>query len=118
VGTFSVPIAVGDPQARIFEPVDALVDTWSTYTVLPSALLRRLGVEPHTDVEFVLADESVVSYQLSRTWVEVGGRREFTLVVFGPDDAEPLLGAVTMEEVRLTPDIVAGELMPVRGRMK
>jgi hypothetical protein len=36
-------------------------------------------------------------------------------VVFGPDDAEPLLGAVTMEEFALGIDPVRRELTRVRG---
>ena len=118
MGTFRVEIAVGDPQARRFELLEALVDSGCTYTVIPANLLRRLGVTPHTQDEFVRADGSVMPYEIGRTWVEVSGRREFTLVVFGPDDAEPLLGAVTMEEVRLTPDLISRRLVPVRGLRK
>ncbi len=46
MGTFSVTIEVGDPQGQRYEPVEAIVDTGSSYTMLPAALLQRLGVEP------------------------------------------------------------------------
>src|SRR5262245_4632754 len=118
MGTSSVDILVSDPQMARTITLEALVDTGCTYTVVPAHLLRDLGVRPHTSGEFILADGSVMTHEIGRTWVEVQGQREFTLVVFGPDDAEPLLGAVTMEEIRLTPDVVAGELIPVRGLMK
>ena len=44
VGTFDVTIHAGDPGRTRFEPVEALVDTGASYTMLPAALLRRLDV--------------------------------------------------------------------------
>ena len=117
MGTFSVAIQVGDVEARNFETVETLVDTGSTYTVLPSPLLRRFGVVPHTRAEFLLADGRRIERDLGRTWVQLDGRREFTLVVFGDEEIEPLLGAVTLEEFRLAPDPVSRTLISVPGLM-
>jgi clan AA aspartic protease len=114
VGTFSVRVEVGDPARVRFEVVEALVDTGATYTVLPSALLRRLGVTPHTQAPFVLADGSEVERDVGRTWVRLDSREEYTLVVFGD---EALLGAVTLEEFRLVPDPVSQRLLPVPALM-
>jgi predicted aspartyl protease len=44
VGTFQVQLEVAGPARDRFEPVEALVDTGSTYTVLPKQLLHELGV--------------------------------------------------------------------------
>jgi hypothetical protein len=49
--------------------------------------------------------------------VRVDGRQERTLVVFGDDDAEPLLGAFTLEALRLAPDPVGRRLVPVPARL-
>jgi predicted aspartyl protease len=48
MGTLRVRIQVGDAKLERFEPIEALVDTGATYTVLPRSLLRELGVVPHT----------------------------------------------------------------------
>jgi len=40
MGTFRVEIAVGDVERRHFEPIQALVDTGATYTVLPRCSSR------------------------------------------------------------------------------
>ena len=114
VGTFQVQLEVGGPGRDRFEPVDALVDTGSTYTVLPRALLRELGVSVNSRARFVLADGSEVERDLGRAWVRFEDREQYTLVVFGDD---PLLGAVTLEEFLLAPDPVARRLVPVRGLM-
>jgi predicted aspartyl protease len=114
MGTFRALIEIGDPNRERFVPVEALVDTGSTYTVLPRALLRELGVAVDRRAPFVLADGTEVDRGIGRTWVRFDGREEFTLVVFG-DDA--LLGAVTLEEFLLAPDPSSRRLVPVRGLM-
>jgi clan AA aspartic protease len=114
VSTFHVQLEIGGPSRERFETVDALVDTGSTYTVLPRALLQELGVPADRRARFVLADGSEVERQLGRAWVRFEGHEEFTLVVFG-DDA--LLGAVTLEEFLLAPDPASARLVPVRGLM-
>lgn len=115
MGTFKVALEVGDPAARTFEPVEALVDTGSTYTVMPASTLRRLGVTPHRRSTFELADGSRQEWETGRTWVRLDGRSELTLVVFGAEGVEPILGAVTLEEFLLAPDPVRRRLVPVTG---
>ena len=117
MGTFSVDLDVSGPGSLESETVRALVDTGATYTVLPESLLRRLGVEPHTRAEFLMADGRRTEHDIGRAWVRLDGQREYTLVVFGDEDAEPLLGAVTLEEFRLAPDPVSQTLIPVPGLM-
>jgi hypothetical protein len=40
-------------------------------------------VTPYSTSRFELADESRVDLDVGRTWVKVGGKQEFTQVVFG-----------------------------------
>ena len=43
MGTLKVTIAVGDSQGLQFEELDVTVDTGSTYTTVPRAMLIRMG---------------------------------------------------------------------------
>ena len=113
MGVFRVPIEVGDPSAQSFEQVEAMVDTGATNTMLPRQLLERLGVRPYKKSVFELGDGSQVEFELGRTWVKVDGQQEFTQVIFGADDPEPLLGSVTLEEMALSVDPVRRRLVPV-----
>lgn len=115
MGTFRVSIEIGDPQGQHFEPLNALVDTGSTYTLAPASFLVRLGVSPHARDAFVLADGRRVELDIGQTWVRVDGRSVVTLVVFGDEGAEPLLGAYTLEGLRLAPDPLSRRLIPVPG---
>jgi predicted aspartyl protease len=115
MGTFSVPLQVGDQAGSRYETVEALVDTGATYTVLPGSVLRELGVQPHRTSIFELADGSRHEWQMGRTWVRLQDKQEMTLVVFGEDDVSPLLGAVTLEEFLLAPDPIRKTLVSVPG---
>ena len=47
MGTFRYPIALGNPTGTEFEVLNAVVDTGAMYSIVPSSLLERLGVEPN-----------------------------------------------------------------------
>jgi predicted aspartyl protease len=117
VSTFTVPVELGDPQGQRFEAFTALVDTGATYTVLPSSFLERLGVQPHRTSTFEFGDGSRQEMRLGRTWIRVAGQLEMTLVVFGAEGVDPILGAVTLEECQLGVDPVKQKLIPVSGLM-
>ena len=114
MGTFRVEIEVGDPEGSRFESIEALVDTGATNTALPAPLRSSLGVTPYTRTVFELADGRDIELEVGRTWVRVDGQQEFTQVVFSTADAEPILGAITLEEMGLAVDPVSRRLLPVR----
>ncbi len=114
MGTFGVRVELAGSAAGPFVPLDLLVDTGATYTVLPWALLEELGVEPHHRGEFGLADGSRVELEVGRVWLRFEDRLEYTLVVFGE---VALLGAVTLEELNRVVDPVGQRLVPVIGLM-
>ena len=115
MGTFHITLAVGDPQGESYVPVEALVDTGATYTMLPASMLQNLGVVPHDRAEFELADGNVAEMDIGRTWVRIDGRSEIVPIIFGEEGTTALLGAVTLGIFRLGVDLVRQELIPVRG---
>ena len=115
MGTFQVEMEIGDPQGGRFEQLSALVDTGSTYTVIPRPLLERLRVEPRERAKFRLADERVIERDVGQTWIRIEGKSVITLVVFAEEDASPLLGAYALEGLLLAADPVTQSLVPVEG---
>ena len=115
MGTFSITIHAGAPDRGRFEPVDALVDTGASYTMLPARLLRDLGVEVTARRPFVLASGQQISRDVGQTWVRIDGREVMTVVVFGDDAGPTLLGAVTLEEFGLGVDPLGRKLIEVPG---
>ena len=115
MGTFHYTIEIGAPDGSIYERIDALVDTGASHTVMPASLLARLGVSSVERWPFRLTDERLVEMDIGQTQVRVDGRGVTTIVVFGDEGTEPLLGAYTLEGLRLGVDPVSRQLIPVPG---
>ena len=113
MGTFTEVIEVGSSDRRRFEKIEALVDTGATYTMLPSSLLRDLGVTPIETRTFTIADGQRIRRDIGEAVVRIGDRALTTLVVFADDEAMPLLGAFTLEGFILAPDPVRQQLVSV-----
>jgi predicted aspartyl protease len=118
MGTFQVNIEIGDPQGQRWEPLAALVDTGSTFTWAPASMLRRLGVQPFDRLPFETADNRTIERGLGRTWVRYNSQAHVTIVVFGDEGSEPLLGAYTLEGFLLAVDPVNLRLVPIRALAK
>ncbi len=101
MGTFTVKVEIGDPQGQRWETSEALVDSEASHTLIPASILRRLGVVPEERWPFDLADGHTVECDIAETSIRIDGRRRHTVVVFGEETAQPLLGTVTLEEFRL-----------------
>ncbi len=117
MGTFRVEMGIGDPEGLRYEYVDALVDSGSTYNILPTSLLHRLGIEIQGSGTFRLADGRRVERDMGQTWVRLNGDEYIAPVIFGDEGVQPLLGAVTLEIFRLAVDPVDMRLIPVDGLM-
>ena len=83
MGTFWVDLEIGDPDNTRFERVNALVDTGSTYSVMPASLLAQLDVARVDRQRFILANGQRIHRDIGETSVRIDGRIRTTLVVFG-----------------------------------
>ena len=111
--TFPISIEISGADRKRFKTVEALVDTRSTYSVMPSSILRSLGVTPRDKQRFRLADGSRVYRDMGQMSVRINGSVRFTPVVFSDNDASaPILGAVTLEEFSVAVDPAGKRLVP------
>ena len=120
MGVFSVELEVGSPGREQYVTVQALVDTGAIYTMLPEDLLDRLGVKRLQSDVFEMADDSLVEYWIGSTTVRLQGSELPVPVVFARVGNTPLVGATTLQILRLIVDPVAERLVPappVRARM-
>ena len=115
MGTFRVDIEIGDPEGARFQAVNALVDTGASYTTVPGSVLGGLGVSPHDQFTFILADGRRIQRDVGRTWVRTNGKSEVTLIVFGEEGTDSLLGAYTLQGLLLGVDTPNERLIPVPG---
>jgi clan AA aspartic protease len=113
MATFRVIIEIGPMDQSRFEQIEALVDTGATYTVIPRDVLGRLGIAPQFRRRFRVADGRVVELDMAVVMVRLGGQTLPTICIFGEEDMDALLGAVTLEEFGLGVDPVNQRLVPV-----
>ena len=83
---------------------DFLVDTGATDSLASAAALRRAGIQPVGKMAYELADRMRHEYSFGLARIEFMGEITAGRVIFGPDDAEPILGVTALESVGITLD--------------
>jgi clan AA aspartic protease len=83
---------------------DFLVGTGATDSLAPAAELRKAGLEPVEKMVYELADGTVKEYPFGLAIIEFMGEVTAGRVIFGPDDAEPILGVTALESVGILVD--------------
>ena len=81
-----------------------LVDTGATDCLVPASALRGIGIEPVKKRVYELADGRETEYEIGFAILEFMGDITTVSVIFGPDDAEPLLGVLALESVGIEVD--------------
>ena len=108
MGAVKVTIGVGDPQGRQFEELDVTVDTGSTYTAVPRAMLQRLGIPVERSLPSETADGRIVPVDVGEATIRLQGLQFHTPVIFAEEKEPSLLGVVSLEQAALAVDPLAG----------
>ena len=112
MGMLQVDIRVSTRDGENGKAMPAVVDTGSYLSSVPSSLLQEIGVTPHETQQFQLADGTLIEEDIGYATLAVDGHSVITLVSFGRDGTEALLGALTLQEMRLMVDPVNELLAP------
>lgn len=112
MGATHVTVAVTNPadKSRRWEGL-FLVDTGATDCYVPAKHLRAIGIDPDAQRTYSLADGSELALDIAVARIEFMGEVVGTTVIFGADDAEPLLGVTALDSVGI-------EVDPVNQRLK
>lgn len=113
MGLFSVTIQVGDLSGSRFATLEAMADTGSAHSFIPRRLLDEVGADPWEVRSFAFADERVSDIPFGYARFIVQGVEVIAPVIFADDEAEPLLGATTLEAAHLAVDPINRTLIPV-----
>lgn len=119
MGTFSVEVVVGNPESMARETVLALIDTGATFSVMPTSLLGRLGVEPNRTRRLRLANGRIEERQTGMAHFEADGMDGEARVVFGPEGLH-IPGATTLQDLSFVVDptnhrLIAGDSLHMWG---
>lgn len=121
MGVFSVPIELKNWQNQFLPEdqkgkdlrCDALVDTGAAELALPTDLVEKLNLKQTGEVQVYTADGGEHSYRVfGIVELSVQGRTCQVRAIELPHDAEPLLGAVPLEEMDWHVSPVEKRLVP------
>lgn len=91
-----------------------LVDSGATYTLLPYEDWKRLGLTPKREMQFSLADGTMIQRSVSECQLSLPQGEGHTPVILGEPGDEPLLGAVTLEILGFVLNPFTRTLHPMR----
>lgn len=81
-----------------------LVDTGATDSLVPRQRLESIGLESKGQRVYTLADGSEIRMDVAVGQIEFMGELVGATIIFGDEDAEPLLGVTALESVGIEVD--------------
>ena len=112
LGTFTSQLRLESMDGQRRLELEALVDTGAMYTLVPAGMLEELGVARTGKIRVQLADGRIVPYDIGEARASANGATAATVVIFGDEGARILLGAYTLQGLRLAPDPSSEKLVP------
>jgi clan AA aspartic protease len=90
-------------QGKVKGPLDKqaivkfLIDSGATYSVLPKAVWKAIGLKAKRKMVFTLADGTAINRQVSEVYIKLPQGEAHTPVILGEGKDQALLGVVTLE---------------------
>lgn len=114
MGLTHIDVAVANvARPRKSVTIELLVDSGAMFSVVPSATLKTLGIKPHGEKSFILADRTKITRRVGDAMFIIDGNRAASPVIFGEKDDSPLLGVVTLETLGFALDPFKRVLRPL-----
>ncbi|MBN1759069.1 MAG: hypothetical protein JW863_12165 [Chitinispirillaceae bacterium] len=92
--------------AKSHKPYEApfLVDTGAVDCLVPASKLKRAGIKPEGRSVYELADGTPVEHDYGFARVSFMGAETVAQVIFGPENADPILGVVALDNTGIGVD--------------
>ncbi len=114
MGLTVLEIHVGNPaKPKVTQAIEFLIDSGAIYSVVPAAILKKLGIKPIAEQTFRLADGSKIVRKKGGAFFRYGDQVGVADVIFGEKGDSTLLGAFTLEALGLALDPFKRELRPL-----
>ncbi len=92
--SFRQQVEVGPRDGSRYQPVIALVDTASTYAMMPSPML---GIDPYWTGVLEGSDGRSEERSLAEIRLKIGDAERTVVCAFGLPDSQPVLGSHTLQ---------------------
>ena len=114
MGLTVLEVEAGNPaKPKVTETIEFLIDSGTIYSVVPTLILKRLGIKPTATQEFRLADGTKTARRKGAAVFTYGPRTGGADVIFGEKEDSVLLGALTLASLGLFLHPFRRELQPL-----
>ena len=113
MGLVYAVMEVGDPAGERFIPFRGMVDTGAYYSTLPTRLLASLGLSPTGTDVFEFADGRQVELGYTFVRLRYDGVEVDVPIIFDDTNTQFLIGATTLEALRLLVNPLHNRLTPI-----
>ena len=114
MGITYLEIEIGHPERpKQTERLSFLIDSGATHSLVPRAILERLGIRANTTQKYQLANGEVITREKGYAIFRYNDHEGVSSVIFGESGDKTLLGVVTLEELGFMLDPVHHELRPL-----
>jgi predicted aspartyl protease len=114
MGLTFLEIEIGNPATpQKTQPLEFLFDSGAIYSVVPTPILKKLGIKPLAKEEFILSNGEKIVRKKGTALFKYAGKIGGADVIFGEAGDSTLLGAFTLEALGLMLDPLRRELKPL-----
>jgi clan AA aspartic protease len=93
-----------------------LVDTGAIDCMVPASKLKKAGIKEEGREVYELANGQSVEYKYGFARISFMGSETVCQVIFGPEDIEPILGVVALENTGIGVDPVSRKLLKMAAK--
>ena len=104
MGLTHVAVKVRNRDTHDTFSTNFLVDTGATDSMVPACELLRIGIKPNHKKIYELASGELIKFDVAYAEFSFMDDTIESRVIFGPDNAEPILGVLALEAVGVVID--------------
>jgi clan AA aspartic protease len=116
MGLTHVVVKIGNLGSDDFYDANFLVDTGAVESMAPASELKRVGIKPVGKRTYELASGELRDYEYGLAQLRFMDEITSTDIIFGPENAEPILGVLALEGAGFIVDPKSQTLRKLRAR--
>jgi clan AA aspartic protease len=116
MGLTHVVVKIGSLRSDDFYDANFLVDTGAVESMAPASELKRVGIKPVGKRTYELASGELRDYEYGLAQLRFMDEITSTDIIFGPENAEPILGVLALEGAGFIVDPKSQTLRKLRAR--
>ncbi len=105
MGLTHVPVTIKNLNTGDAFTLKFLIDTGATESMVPASELRKIGITPAMRRPYELANGQLQDFDIAVAEMSFLDETIFGELLFGPENAEPLLGALALQSAGMLVDV-------------